>query len=98
MKPKKYFTITERTLFKFCGGVYILLNKGVIVYIGKTQSIFERMLAHKKDKEFDCFRIFFCDDRMMQHYEQRLIKIFRPRYNKTGFKGNTLFKDVSLFL
>lgn len=92
---KKYFSLDERHYFKFLSGIYILLSGRKIVYVGKTQSLFSRILEHKKDKNFDCFRVLLCDEQdnqLMQHYEQRLIKLFKPKYNKNGFKAKTLFK------
>jgi predicted GIY-YIG superfamily endonuclease len=57
---QKYFSLNERHYFKFLGGIYILLSGKSVVYIGGTQSIFSRILEHKKDKDFDSFRVLNC--------------------------------------
>lgn len=79
MKPKKYLTIDD--LPKICG-LYFLLSKKKVVYIGVTKNLISRLIAHKSDgKKFDSFRLIECPIRVAIENEKRWIVKFRPKYN-----------------
>jgi predicted GIY-YIG superfamily endonuclease len=65
-------------------GVYFLLKKGKVVYIGMTRNFFSRLLAHINAGEikFDSFRLISCKPVMMHGYEIRWIQRFRPKHNQ----------------
>jgi len=62
-------------------GIYFLIKKKKIVYIGQTIHWPDRLYGHR-DKDFDTTRFIKCDELMLRYYETRLIKLFRPELNK----------------
>jgi hypothetical protein len=62
-------------------GVYFLLNKHKVVYIGATQRWPFRISQHPEIL-FDEARIIECSKDIMFKNESRLIKLFKPKYNK----------------
>ena len=63
-------------------GVYLLFNKGEVVYIGESGSLYSRIGTHRKNKLFDSFRVLSCKQSRRRYWEKVLIKKFLPRYNK----------------
>lgn len=63
-------------------GIYFLLKGKKLVYIGETMDFPNRVSQHK-DKVFDNVRFIECESPASYFYEQRLIKYFKPKYNKT---------------
>lgn len=62
------------------GGVYMLLDKGEIVYVGESSNIPARIEQHiLSDKQFDDFKAYKCDNR--KEMETYLIKLLSPKYN-----------------
>lgn len=62
--------------------IYFLLQEKRIVYIGQTIDFNQRKPGHA-DKDYDSFRLIKCPADKADHYEQRLIKYFKPLYNQT---------------
>ena len=73
----KYFKFDS---FKLVG-VYFLIQKGEIVYIGKTVNLFNRLLAHPCSGKYDHIRLIPCDKQKLSYYEKRWILRFAPKYN-----------------
>jgi predicted GIY-YIG superfamily endonuclease len=65
-------------------GIYFLLNRGRVVYIGQSIYIPRRITEHR-DKKFSAFRAIECSLDKLNFYEYRWIKKFRPKYNKNGY-------------
>lgn len=66
----------------FC--VYILKDKGSIVYVGKSTDVCVRLNSHAKDKEFDEVFIIETEDKRSQDFcENSLILKYKPKYNKS---------------
>lgn len=65
-------------------GVYLLMDGGVVVYVGESCNVPARIQQHVQEgvKQFDSFRIFYCSDRKRK--EAELIRILAPKYNITG--------------
>ena len=63
-------------------GVYILFNKGEVIYIGESGSLYSRIGTHRKDKMFDTFRVLPCKQSRRRYWEKVLIKKYLPKYNK----------------
>lgn len=66
------------------GGVYFLIYKGEIVYIGQSNSVYNRINTHAREpfKTFDSFFILFIEnysERLLR--EKQLINSFKPYYN-----------------
>lgn len=83
MKPKRYFKAAE--CCPISNGVYFLLKDNQIVYVGQSMFVASRIANHKKDKDFDSYRVILCYAPLMGKWERRLIQKFRPKYNKNGY-------------
>ena len=59
--------------------IYFLLNKGNVVYIGKTRNIKQRLSQHRKNKTFDNYLTMNASQEELREY--KLIKRFKPKYN-----------------
>lgn len=77
IKIPKYFTKDD---FKI-SGIYFLLRRNKIVYIGRTINLINRIYQHS-EKNFDSIRIIKCNIDRLEHYEIRLIRYFQPKYNQ----------------
>jgi hypothetical protein len=63
-------------------GIYFLINRGVVTYIGKSKDWFARMMYHKVQlMPFDSARLIECSEDKLDYYESRWIKRFMPIYN-----------------
>jgi hypothetical protein len=82
MNCKKNRTIKVSEFIKT--GVYFLLKEGKIVYIGTTTRYPLRFFAHRDKKDFDAVRFIEYPESLCYRAELRLIKYFKPLYNKTG--------------
>lgn len=76
-------------------GIYFLLHKGVVVYIGQSNNLMARVYAHKIDKKFDTIKYVIVSDRHVRlNLERALIKKYKPLYNqefvtiRTGLNKN----------
>lgn len=61
-------------------GVYILLYRKKVVYVGQTTQWPIRIGFHK-DLIFTDAKLFECPESRLIKYESRLIEIFNPKYN-----------------
>jgi len=64
-------------------GVYFLVERLTIVYIGQSENLECRIGQHfdNPEKQFDRVFYFECSATLLDHYEQFLIGVFRPKYN-----------------
>lgn len=70
--------IMERRLV----GIYFLLLRGEVIYIGKTTTLFVRMAAHDKGQiEFDTIWFMPLDPVDIDDYECEFIARYQPREN-----------------
>jgi hypothetical protein len=74
----------------FLAGVYFLINKGKVVYVGESEKIINRIENHR-DKVFDDMRVistktfYWLDDIWFRlYFERRCIYFFQPEYNDKG--------------
>ena len=67
-------------------GVYFLIKKGEVVYVGQSKQFYSRLMqhVHDDDKEFDSYTFIVCDPEEVNALERNYIKRFKPRYNKTA--------------
>lgn len=66
-------------------GVYFLIFKDKIVYVGYSKDILKRVKAHNKDikKIFNKISyVTYEDDEQMKNDEREYIAYIKPRYNK----------------
>lgn len=62
--------------------LYFLIHKDSVVYVGKTHYLESRLLAHKKDKVFDCYSFIECrNDLELDLLEFQYILFLNPKYN-----------------
>lgn len=52
-----------------------------IVYVGQSKRGIERIFEHKKDKQFDYFKIIPCKLSKLDETEKKYIDYYRPIYN-----------------
>lgn len=62
--------------------IYFLVSENEIVYVGQTLSLPNRLLSHKKNKEFDSYYAYECEKEDMTKLECYFIIKFNPKYNK----------------
>ena len=77
-KVRKDFYIDQ--IIRDC--VYILYNEDVIVYVGQSKNIYNRLNQHIRDKEFDRVRYLHCREDRKLYWEKVLIDRYKPIYNK----------------
>lgn len=65
----------------FCG-IYFLINKNKVVYVGQTKNGLFRVFEHIKTKYFEKFSIFSCDEYLLDYYENYFIMKYKPKLNK----------------
>lgn len=68
--------------FQLCG-IYCLWLGDLLVYIGQSESIMERIFKHKYEKEFDGFTFFVCEKHELNEVEAQLILEHQPLYNRS---------------
>ena len=76
----------EYTLDKFSNrqSIYLLISKGIVVYIGQSENAENRIRTHKKrQKVFDSFAFIDCPRIFHDDIESILICTYRPAYNIT---------------
>jgi excinuclease UvrABC nuclease subunit len=65
-------------------GVYFLLRRGKIVYVGQSKNPLFRIGQHATRLKFDAFAVLPCAMEDLLVFEGAFILKFRPRYNKNG--------------
>lgn len=70
-------------------GIYFLLDGADVVYIGRSKNVAARVAHHwqggyGRRKKFTEARVLECDPDMAGELEQRVITIWRPKYNCAG--------------
>lgn len=70
-------------------GVYFLIKDNEIVYVGKTENGFARIMTHIREKEkiFDSYAIFPVGKELLEQVEINNILHYRPIYNKNFFSS-----------
>lgn len=62
--------------------IYILIDNYKIIYVGRSENIYERMVQHQADKQFTHIILLeysYLED--MYFFEKKIIKHFRPNLN-----------------
>ena len=63
-------------------GIYFLINKGHIVYVGQSTNIHMRIAKHIGTKEFDSFHFVECDRFILDEVEAAYIVALNPPLNR----------------
>lgn len=61
-------------------GIYFLIHRGEVVYVGQAINMFSRALEHD-DKEWSSVTFLPADRKILLLLEARYIRKFRPKYN-----------------
>jgi len=59
--------------------IYFLIQNGQIIYIGQTDNLTRRLKQHKISH--DSCRAISCHVEKLNHYEERWINKFKPKFN-----------------
>lgn len=76
--------------------IYFLISENEIVYVGQTLSLPNRLIRHKKDKEFDSYYAYECKEEVMTKLECYFIIKFNPRYNKLLPQGSNEYITLNM--
>ena len=82
IKPKGHLLEQAKSVESFCG-LYFLIEKNEIVYIGQSSNVIARIHAHSgnKRKPFDSFAWLPCNKNDLDEMETAYISFFEPIYN-----------------
>lgn len=76
--------IVEAIRFEYnppLAGVYILYNQNEVIYVGQSENVVGRVMAHQ-DKQFDFYKVIPIRTKKDREYLERiLIEFFFPIYN-----------------
>jgi hypothetical protein len=65
--------------------VYHLVKKGVVVYVGQSEALLQRLMRHALDKDFDSVDVYeFRTYEAMIQEEKIDIAFLQPKYNIRG--------------
>ena len=71
-------------------GIYFLYEKDIIVYIGKSKNIAQRLLDHRVTKNYDKVITYNTKTEADMHsIENYLINIHKPKYNTDGLSTDS---------
>ena len=65
-------------------GIYHLRRAGVVIYIGQTANIFNRLGGHVRNIEFDAVDFFPCAENELSDREKSDLARLRPILNRIG--------------
>jgi len=70
-------------------GVYFLISRGIVVYVGQSGSVMRRLGEHISDltKSFDSIATIPCDELNRLWLESQYIEKYKPLYNGMGDKS-----------
>lgn len=80
-------------------GVYFLLRKGRVVYVGQSTHIDARVADHRKAawRVFDSFSYILCEKDQLNTLESLYIHLFLPEENGHVGKSNKIHAPIGLF-
>lgn len=68
-------------------GIYFLIKRKKVVYVGQTIAFPKRLSGHCS-KDFDSVRFIQCSKKHLTKYEDRWIRLFRPKLNTKNAKAD----------
>ncbi len=68
-------------------GVYFLIHKDTVIYVGKSVDVLRRINQHRRDKVFQRWSVIRCERHELNALESEYIRALRPRYNVNGRSG-----------
>lgn len=82
--------VSSSAKYKSLTGIYFLILKGCIVYIGQSLNIHARIGQHCGRYDFDSWSFFECDKSELDLVESLYIQAYRPAFNGLTAKGNPI--------
>ncbi len=77
-------------------GIYFLYYKNDVIYIGKSERLFDRPFQHKNDKKFDCVKVFYAPKEWLDYLESAFVGDLRPMLNGKKKEGLKKFSDFHI--
>ena len=71
-------------------GIYFLVDKKKIVYVGQSTNVFSRIVAHTQIKTFDSYVFMPCEKEMLDKLESLYIHFLSPPLNGKLRNGNKI--------
>ncbi len=69
--------------------VYMLITKGIVLYVGKSRNLYLRLLSHKSSRWFTKILLIEYEVADYSEMEKQIIKLIQPKYNNCWVKyGN----------
>lgn len=83
-------------------GVYFLISKGSVVYVGSSVNCHERIECHRRGMmnkriKFDSYFIEEIDGDYFRVLEMKYIKEFRPKYNVVHNNDTIIINENNIF-
>jgi len=76
--------VTDAVPKGLMSGVYFLVLKGQVVYVGQSKNVFHRLARHIRDgREFDSFNVLPCPPERLDAVEGLYIDAFMPGMNNS---------------
>jgi hypothetical protein len=65
-------------------GVYVLMEDGVVMYVGQSTNVYQRIAQHMNMAPFSFtdFVVIECDKEQLLHDEAKYIHEYQPKWNK----------------
>ena len=70
-------------------GVYFLIRKGRVMYVGQSVNVFSRISAHAQERVFDRMAWLPCGAHEIDKLEATYIHLFRPDWNGDTGRGGS---------
>lgn len=99
--PNREILKDKQELPKYKSGVYFLIDKEEIVYIGQTKTDIYRIITHLKEgkKKFDSYSFMEIEDAHDRDLIEALyIYVKKPKYNNIPSLKNKIKKELLLIL
>lgn len=90
--------ISKSTPYQPTCGVYFLMHKDTIVYVGQSVNVYRRTDGHLKAKLFDRITVIECPKEDLDRVERLYIEKFKPALNKLGKSGNNEFIKITEYV
>lgn len=84
-----------KPLDSYCG-VYFLVKKNKVVYVGQSVNVFSRVAKHAMEKDFDAMAWIPCKKTMLDKLESLYIHVLQPTLNGNGGLGGTKTAPLKL--
>jgi len=77
-------------------GVYFLIDRSKVVYVGQSVNVFSRMREHSKSKQFSSYAYISCSKEDLDVLESLYIHVVRPPLQGRSSQGDSLSAPISL--